>query len=158
MPLGFGKNAITCRGRLLSVMAHLKKRIVEVKAEENCLAHALVIAIATMDKDPTYKAYTQGRKIRPLVQNLLESTGIDLSNSAWILELVRLKEHFREYKVVVYNDLSSDNIMFEGQVDSAKRLNILHDDVDRHYHVIAKRPGATARMYLCKSFPQIVYK
>ena len=60
-------------------MAHLKRSIVEEKAEENCLAHALVIAIAKVDNDPNYKAYSQGRKIRQVVQTQLETTGIDLT-------------------------------------------------------------------------------
>ena len=77
-------------------MAHFKKSIAEVKAEENCLAHALVIAIAKVYKGPIHKAYIQGRKIRSVVQNLLESTGIDISNGAGTPELVRYKEHFRE--------------------------------------------------------------
>jgi len=81
MPIGFGKHAITSRGRPLSVMAHLRRSIVEVKAEENCLAHALVTAIANVNKDPNYKAYIQGRKIRPVLQKQLETTGIDLSVS-----------------------------------------------------------------------------
>jgi len=75
-------------------MAHLKTSIVEVKAEENCLAHALVISIAKMDNDPDYKANRKGRKIRQVVQTLLETTGIDLSNGAGIPELVRFREHF----------------------------------------------------------------
>jgi len=77
MPVGFGKYAITSRGRPLSLMAHLKSSIVEVKAEANSLAHALVIAIAKVDKDTNYKAYIQGRKIRHVVETLLETTGID---------------------------------------------------------------------------------
>ena len=40
--------------------------------------------------------------------------------------------------------------MFVGQVDSAKTLNILYDDVERHYHVYANFSGAMARRYLCK--------
>jgi len=96
MPVEFGKHAIKSRGSPLSVMAHLKKSIVEVKADENYLARALVIAIAKIDKDPNYKAYIQGRNIRPVVRNLLETTGIDLSNCAGIPELVRFQEQFRE--------------------------------------------------------------
>jgi len=42
-------------------MAHIKRSIVEVKAEENCLAHSLIIAIAQVDKNSNYKAYRQGR-------------------------------------------------------------------------------------------------
>ena len=40
--------------------------------------------------------------------------------------------------------------MFEGQVDSTKRLNILYDGVERHYHVIVKLTGAMARRNVCK--------
>jgi NADH:ubiquinone oxidoreductase subunit K len=45
MPVGFGKRAIKSRGRPLSVMAHLKRSVLEVKAAENCLALAIIIAI-----------------------------------------------------------------------------------------------------------------
>jgi hypothetical protein len=44
MPAGFGDGGVKTKGRPLPVMAHLKKSIVEVKAENNCLAHALIIA------------------------------------------------------------------------------------------------------------------
>ena len=50
MPVGFGK-AGTSKGRSLSVMAHLKRSIVEVNAEENWLAQALVIAIGKVAND-----------------------------------------------------------------------------------------------------------
>ena len=45
MPVVFGRCAIKSSGRPLYVMAQLKRSIVEVKAEENCLAHALIKAI-----------------------------------------------------------------------------------------------------------------
>jgi len=92
MPVGFGKSAIKSRGRPLSVMVHLKTSIVEVKAEKYSLAHALVISIAKVENDPDYKAYRKGRKIRQVVQTLLETTGIDLSNGTAIPELVSFKE------------------------------------------------------------------
>jgi len=61
MPVGFRKNVLKSKGSPLSVMAHPKISIVEVKSEENCLAHALVIAIARVDKDPNYDAFRKGR-------------------------------------------------------------------------------------------------
>jgi len=149
-PVGFGKIVLKSRGRSLSVLAHLKRSTVEVKEEENCLAHALVIAIAKVENDPDYKAYRQGRKICHVIQTILETTGIDLSNGAGIPELIRFQEHFREYKIVDYHGLSCKDIMFEEQVDSTKILNILYDDVERHYRVIAKLTPATARKYVCK--------
>jgi hypothetical protein len=84
MPVGFGKTAIKTKGRPLSVMAHLKRSIVEVRAEQNCLVHALIISIAKLTNDPNYIAYRKGYKILPVVQRLLETTGIDLQNGGGI--------------------------------------------------------------------------
>jgi hypothetical protein len=53
MPVGFGR--VKTKGRQLSVMAHLKRSIIEVKAEENCLAHALIIAVARLMTIPITK-------------------------------------------------------------------------------------------------------
>jgi hypothetical protein len=53
MPVGFGKVQMS-KGRPLSMMAHIKRSIVEVNAEENCLAHALVIAVARVMNDSNY--------------------------------------------------------------------------------------------------------
>ena len=36
MPLGFGGGGIKIMGRPVSVLAHLKKSIIQVKATENC--------------------------------------------------------------------------------------------------------------------------
>ena len=78
MLVGFGR-AIKSKCRPLSVMAHLKRSIVELKAEENYLAHVLIIAIANVANNPNYASHRDGRKIRPVVRNLLVTTCIDLS-------------------------------------------------------------------------------
>ena len=57
MPIGFGRVTVKTKGRQLAVMAHLKRSVIDVRAEENCLAHALVIAIARLEKDPNYNSY-----------------------------------------------------------------------------------------------------
>jgi hypothetical protein len=67
MPVGFG--GIKPKVRPVEVMAHLKRSIIEVKAETNCLAYALIIAIARIKIDPDYVAYRKGRKIHPVVNN-----------------------------------------------------------------------------------------
>jgi hypothetical protein len=52
MPVGFGfrSNGIKTKGRSIQVMALLKRSIIEVKTETNCLTHALVIAITKITK------------------------------------------------------------------------------------------------------------
>jgi hypothetical protein len=87
-------HSVKTKGRQLSVMAHLKRSIIKVKAEQNCLAHALVIAIAKFNDDPNYKSNRQGFKIHCVVDRLLETTGIDLSNDGGLPELTRFQEHF----------------------------------------------------------------
>jgi len=52
MPVGFVKRAVKSKGRPLSVMTHMKHSIIEVKAETNSLAYALIIAPARLTKDP----------------------------------------------------------------------------------------------------------
>ena len=95
-------------------MAHLKKSIIQVKFETNCLAHALIIASAKLINDPNYKAYIQGRKIYPKDDQLLAATFISLANGGGIPELERFQDHFRQYKIVVYTGLNCDEIMLEG--------------------------------------------
>jgi hypothetical protein len=63
MPIGHGR--VKTRGRQLAIMAHLNKSIIEVKTEQNYLAHALIIAITRITNDPNYNAYRRGRKIIP---------------------------------------------------------------------------------------------
>jgi len=41
--------------------------------------------------------------------------------------------------------------MFQGTVRSAKRINLLYDDVERHYHVITNLTGAMAKKNVCKA-------
>jgi len=80
MPVGFGKTAVKSKGRPLSVMAHVKHSIINVKIETNCMAHALILTITRLTKDQNYNSYCKGYKILPEVQHLLQTTGIDLQN------------------------------------------------------------------------------
>jgi len=144
MPLGFGRCAMKSKGRPLSIMAHLKKNIVKVKAEDNFLANDLVKAISRLEKDPKYNSYRRGCRIRPVVRIVCETISVYLSNEAGIPEIYRYQKRFRDYKMVVYLALSCEDMVFEGQVDSSKRINLLYDGVEKHYHVIANLTANTA--------------
>jgi hypothetical protein len=102
MPIGNGGGGIAAKGRPLANMAQLKRRIVEGKAENNCPAHALVIEIANLTNDPDYKAFRQGRKIHAVVDILLATTGIDMTNGGGISELMKFQKHFKDYRIVVF--------------------------------------------------------
>jgi len=73
-----------------------------------------------------------------------------LTNGGGIPELIRFQEHFYDYKIVFYDGLHCDTILFEGQVESTKRINLLYDDINQHYHVITNLTGAMAKRYVCR--------
>ena len=131
-------------------MPQLKRSVVELKATEISLAHALIKAVAKVENGPDYVAYRRGYKILPVVRSLLDKTGIDLSGGGGIPELIKFLEHFRDYKITVYQSLVCEDIMIEEQVDSSKRINLLYYDIERHYHVIVKLTGALVRRYVLK--------
>ena len=66
-----------------------------------------------------------------------------------IPELVRYQEHFRDYKITVYQGWLVKTL-FEGQVESANHINLLYDDVEEH-HVIIKLTCAMAGRYVLES-------
>jgi hypothetical protein len=113
MSVGFGFQGIKTKGRPLHVMAHLKKSIIPVKSEKNSLAHAMVTAITKITGDSNYKAYIQGWKIRPIDDNLLATTGINIHIDGGIPDLEQFQEHFKQHKIVVYTGLNCDSIMNE---------------------------------------------
>jgi hypothetical protein len=59
---------------------------------------------------------------------MLAKTGIDLSEGGGFPEILKFQEHFREYKITVYQGLACVVIMFEGQVDAWEP----HDSFGNH--------------------------
>jgi hypothetical protein len=79
-----GSGRVTTKVRPHYVMSHIKRIMIDVKAEINCLVHALIIVVTKATNNSNYKAYRKGWKIFPAVQNSLQTTGIVLSKGAGI--------------------------------------------------------------------------
>jgi hypothetical protein len=58
MPVGSGR--LKTMGRPIDELINRKTSIIKVNAEQNCLAHAIVIAISRINKDPDYKSFRLG--------------------------------------------------------------------------------------------------
>jgi hypothetical protein len=140
------------KGTPFSIMAQIKRRVVEVQAAENYLAYAIIIAKANTEKDPDCEAYRKGRKTRSVVKKMLAKTSVDLPGCVRIPEIIKFQKHFRDCKVIVYKGLACKDIMFEMQVYSPKRFNLLYDDIVWHYHVIVNITHAMAKKCLCSAF------
>ena len=148
MPVGFGRG-VKSKGRPLSVKAHVKYSIIKVETNTDCLAHALIIGFARLTKDPKYNSYRRVYKIRPVAEQLLRTTGIDLKNGGGVREIQQFQDHFREYKIVVFGELNCEDIILEGQIVSEKRVNLLYDEATSHFHVVANLTGAMSKRFIC---------
>ena len=63
-------------------------------------------------------------------------------------ELMQFQEHFNGYRIVVFGGLDCEDIYFDGQVESEKRINLLYDDVVTLS--CDNLTGEMARRYVCK--------
>jgi hypothetical protein len=70
-----------------------------------------------------------------------------------IPELETFHDHLKQYKIVVYTGLNCD--MFDGQVESSERINLLYDDVT-HHHVIANLTGVMAKKFVKRAARAVV--
>ena len=151
MPVGNGKLAEKTKGRSLDVLSAIKRSIVVVKAAFLYLAHSLVMAMANVNSDPKYKSYRDGYGLKKPVEELLKASGVDLPNGGGLEELQQFQDYLSDYKMFVFDGLSPDRLIFNGNSHSAKKLYFLYDSDNVHYNVITNIKAAMAKKYICNA-------
>jgi hypothetical protein len=134
----------------LDVLSALKSSIVVVRAAFLCLAHALVIAMAGVNGDPKHKSYRNGRSLQKPVEELLKVSGFDLFNSRSLEEIRQFQKYLSDCKIIVFDGLSPNRLIFSGNSTSAKKLCWLYDSDNGHFNVITNIKAAMAKRYICK--------
>jgi len=129
MPAGNGREKT--KGRSLDVMSAIKKSIV-VKVAFMYLAHALIIAMSRVNGDPMYISYRKGRCLNQPVQDLVSASGVDLTNGGGLNELEQFQDYLSDYKIIVYDGLNPDKVIFSGNSLSNKKLYLLFDADSGH--------------------------
>jgi hypothetical protein len=109
--MSVGNGQEKTKGRSISVLSDIKRSIV-VKTAVLCLAHALVSAMARVNNDPKYVSYRHGRCLKEPVQELLNASGVDLSNGQDFRELKQFQQYLSAYKIIVFDGLHPDRVMF----------------------------------------------
>ena len=79
-----------------------------------------------------------------MAQRSLERKCINLDRGGGIRELAQFQEYFLNYRIFLFSGLKCEDIMFDGQVQTEKRINLISDEVARHYHVIINISRAMA--------------
>jgi hypothetical protein len=108
-------------------LSAVKKGIVFVKATFLCLALVLIIAMARENGDPKYKSYRNGYGLDGPVEELLKASRVDLSEGGGLEELAQFQDYLSDYKIIVYDGLSTDRLIFSGNSLSDKKLYLPYD-------------------------------
>jgi hypothetical protein len=131
-----GNGGAKTKGRSIDVLNAIKRSIVTVKAAVLCLAHAIIIDIARVDNGPKYASYRQGYGLTQPVEDLLKASGVNLSNGGGLEELRQFQLYLSDYKMIVFDCLHPDRVIFSGNSLSDKKLYLLYDRDSGHYDVI----------------------
>jgi len=113
------------------------------------LAHALIIAMARVNGYPKYKSYKNGRGLKQPVQDLLTASGVNLNKGGVFKELEQFQNYLSDHKIIVYDGLSPDGVLFGGNSLSNKKLYLLYEG--GNYIVITNLKGAMAKRYICNA-------
>jgi hypothetical protein len=89
--------------------------------------------------------------IKPF-EELLDVSGVDLTNGGGLEDLQQFQEYLTDYKIIVFDGLKPDRVMFSGNSLSAKELYLLYDADSGHYNVITNVKGAMAKRHTCNGF------
>ena len=84
------------------------------------------------------------------VEDLLNGSGVNLRNAGGFDELRQFQNYLLDYEIILYDGLSPDRFMFNGNSLSIKRLYLLYDLNSEHYNVTNLK-AAMAKRYICNA-------
>jgi len=103
--------------------------------------------MAKVNSDSKYASFRDGKNSKKPVDELLNASGVDLSYGGGFKELQHFQQYLLDYKIIVFDGLYPDRVMFSGNSLSAKKLYLLYDRDFEHYNVITNLKGAMAKRY-----------
>ena len=136
---------------------HKKKSVITIQNNDNlCLARALVVAIAKIEKDPKYKdlmkpgTRTQEKKAK----ELHEAAKVPLGPCG-IPEVELFQKHLTNYEINIVSGNHNNSIIYPPKPSAGNNVTpiylYLHDN---HYDVITTMPGFLSNSYFCHKCSQ----
>ncbi len=128
-----------------------KRSVVTIKNKDDlCLARALVVAIANVDKDGRYKLLADSRKTaqKNAAHELHRKAGVPLGPCG-LSEVKQFQKYLVGYEINIVSMEHGNSIIYPEQpyVVETKRIYLyLHNN---HYDVITTMPGFLNRSYFC---------
>ena len=150
-PEGSGRSKRT----IFNIRDHLKqkKSIVCINnTDDLCLARALAVAIARIEKDPKYKHISDSRKPLQRVKalDLHQAANVPLGPCG-IDEVKLFQNYLVNYQIIIVSGAHNNSIIYPPQPPATDEKPIIslyyHDN---HFDVITKLPGFLNRVYFCQ--------
>ena len=130
---------------------HKKRSVITIENNDDlCLARALVVAIAKIEKDPKYKSLADSRKTvqERKARELHELANVPLGPCG-IPEVQMFQKHLTSYEINIVSATHDNSIIYPPKptTTNAKPIYLyLHGS---HYDVITSMPGFLGNSYFC---------
>ena len=153
MPQGSGKSKV--KRNIVDIREYLgkKKSVIPINNKDNlCLARALVVSIARIDKDPRYKRIIEsGCSIqRERAFDLHEAANVPLGPCG-LNEVELFQQYLVNYQIIVVSSDHSNSIIYPNQPpanpDPEKSIYLFYHA--NHFDVITSIPGFLNKSYFC---------
>ena len=150
-PQGSGRSKRTILN--IKDFLHKKRSIITIRNNDNlCLARALVVAIAKIDKDPKYK-----QMVNPEVFKIQEKKARELHEAAnvpsgpcGIPEVELFQKYLTNYEINIVSGNHDNSIIYPPKPSTNNNVTpiylYLHDN---HYDIITSMPGFLSDVYFC---------
>ena len=134
----------------INLEKHLAKKgsVIRIQNKDDlCLARALIVSIAKIEKDSRYKSIADHRwplQTR-LASDLHQKAGVPVGPCG-LDEVKRFQKYLSEYQVNIVSKDHQNSILYSGPEKDKKIYLFLHDN---HYDVITSMPAFFARKRYC---------
>ena len=153
MPQGSGRR----RRNILNIRDYLKKKksVIPINNKDNlCLARALAVSIARIEKDPRYNYIKDSRwpLQRERAFDLHEAANVPLGPCG-LNEVELFQQHLVNYQIIVVSGDNNNSIIYPLQPpanpDPEKSIYLYYHA--HHFDVITSLPGFLNRNYFCRT-------
>ena len=154
-PQGSGRSKRTILN--INDYLHKKRSIITIQNNDNlCLARALVVAIAKIEKDPRYKLLTNPNKRaqEKKARELHEAANVPFGPCG-IPEVDLFQKYLTNYEINIVSGNHDNSIIYPPESSTSNTVTpiylYLHDN---HYDVITTMPGFLSTVYFCHKCSQ----
>ena len=153
MPQGSGKSRV--KRNIVNIREYLKKKgsVVTINNKDDfCLARALAVGIAKIEKDPRYGQITDSRKYIQLDRalDLHQAANVPL-RPCGLNEVNLFQQHLTNYQIIVVSGDHNNTIIYPHEppgTDEKPTLALYYHN--NHFDTITSLPGFLNRSYFCR--------